>query len=60
MADNLKPVALLLLLLNFCMYTIIAIIGGWAVNFAIDQGFIIGTATARPKAQPVAAQKDGQ
>lgn len=42
MADTLKPVALLLLILNFCMYTIIAIIGGWAVNFAIDQGFIIG------------------
>ncbi|KAM0862004.1 hypothetical protein ACQ4PT_045529 [Festuca glaucescens] len=41
MADNLKPVALFLLLLNFCMYTIIAVIGGWAVNFAINQGFII-------------------
>lgn len=42
MADNLKPVALFLLMLNFCMYLILAIIGGWAVNFAIDQGFIIG------------------
>lgn len=43
MGDNMKPVALLLLMLNFCMYTIIAIIGGWSVNFAIDHGFIIGT-----------------
>jgi hypothetical protein len=51
MADNLKPVALFLLLLNFSMYTIIAIIGGWAVNFAINQGFIIGTCTVRPNAQ---------
>ena len=42
MADNLKPVALLLLMLNFCMYIIVAIIGGWAINFAIDQGFVIG------------------
>lgn len=43
MADNLiKPVALLLLLLNLCMYVILAIIGGWALNVAIDRGFIIG------------------
>uniref|UniRef100_A0A453ELA7 Copper transporter n=1 Tax=Aegilops tauschii subsp. strangulata TaxID=200361 RepID=A0A453ELA7_AEGTS len=44
MVDNLKPVALFLLMLNLCMYLIIAIIGGWAVNLAIDRGFIIGTA----------------
>ncbi|EER99977.1 hypothetical protein BDA96_03G000300 [Sorghum bicolor] len=42
MAENLKPVALLLLLLNLCMYVILAIIGGWALNVAIDRGFIIG------------------
>ncbi|OMO82840.1 AWPM-19-like protein [Corchorus olitorius] len=43
MANNqMKPVAALLLFLNFCMYAIILGIGGWAVNRAIDHGFIIG------------------
>jgi hypothetical protein len=42
MAEILKPVAFLLLLLNLCMYFILAVIGGWAVNVAIDHGFIIG------------------
>ncbi|RLN23225.1 uncharacterized protein C2845_PM07G40600 [Panicum miliaceum] len=42
MAENLKPVALLLLLLNMCLYTILAIIGGWALNVSIERGFIIG------------------
>ncbi|PUZ58910.1 hypothetical protein GQ55_5G545300 [Panicum hallii var. hallii] len=42
MAENLKPVALLLLLLNLCLYTILAIIGGWALNVSIERGFIIG------------------
>ncbi|KAK6133564.1 hypothetical protein DH2020_032693 [Rehmannia glutinosa] len=44
MAGNqqLKPVAGLLLVLNFCMYAIILGIGGWAMNRAIDHGFIIG------------------
>ncbi|KAF8647197.1 hypothetical protein HU200_065460 [Digitaria exilis] len=42
MAENLKPVALLILLLNLCMYIILAIIGGWALNVSIDRGFIIG------------------
>ncbi|XVF87231.1 hypothetical protein PTKIN_Ptkin18bG0102100 [Pterospermum kingtungense] len=37
-----KPVAALLLFLNFCMYVIVLGIGGWAVNRAIDHGFIIG------------------
>ncbi|XP_021594579.1 membrane protein PM19L isoform X2 [Manihot esculenta] len=40
--SQLKPVASLLLVLNFCMYVIILGIGGWAVNRAIDHGFIIG------------------
>ncbi|EOY27824.1 hypothetical protein QUC31_012700 [Theobroma cacao] len=39
---QLKPVATLLLLLNFCMYVIVLGIGGWAMNRAIDHGFIIG------------------
>nr|XP_016448765.1 PREDICTED: uncharacterized protein LOC107773851 [Nicotiana tabacum] len=43
MADGqLKPVASLLLVLNFCMYVIVLGIGGWAMNFAIDHGFILG------------------
>ncbi|KAF8018917.1 hypothetical protein BT93_H3725 [Corymbia citriodora subsp. variegata] len=43
MADErMKPVATLLLLLNFCMYAIVLGIGGWAINRAIDHGFIIG------------------
>ncbi|KAG8052557.1 hypothetical protein GUJ93_ZPchr0001g29918 [Zizania palustris] len=48
MAENLKPVALLLLMLNFCMYIILAVIGGWAVNIAIDRGFIIGPGLRLP------------
>ncbi|KAG4146383.1 hypothetical protein ERO13_D05G153900v2 [Gossypium hirsutum] len=40
--DQMKPVAGLLLFLNFCMYVIVLGIGGWAVNKAIDHGFIIG------------------
>ncbi|XP_022715671.1 uncharacterized protein LOC111274915 [Durio zibethinus] len=40
--DQMKPVAALLLFLNFCMYVIILGIGGWSVNKAIDHGFIIG------------------
>jgi len=42
MAENVKPVALLLLLLNLCLYTILAIIGGWALNLSIERGFVIG------------------
>ncbi|KAJ7947234.1 AWPM-19-like family protein [Quillaja saponaria] len=40
--EQLKPVASLLLALNFCMYAIILGIGGWAMNRAIDHGFVIG------------------
>ncbi|OIT21254.1 membrane protein PM19L-like [Nicotiana tabacum] len=39
---QLKPVASLLLVLNFCMYAVVLGIAGWAMNFAIDHGFIIG------------------
>ncbi|KAM7500623.1 hypothetical protein LguiA_025037 [Lonicera macranthoides] len=41
-ATQLKSVASLLLVLNFCMYVIVLAIGGWATNRAIDHGFIIG------------------
>ncbi|KAL6991370.1 hypothetical protein U1Q18_009484 [Sarracenia purpurea var. burkii] len=41
-AGGLKPVASLLLVLNFCMYVIVLGIGGWSINRAIDHGFIIG------------------
>ncbi|PON33797.1 AWPM-19-like [Parasponia andersonii] len=39
---QLKSVATLLLVLNFCMYVIVLGIGGWAINRSIDHGFIIG------------------
>ncbi|KAK6932268.1 AWPM-19-like [Dillenia turbinata] len=43
MADgDLRSVAQLLLVLNFCMYVVVLGIGGWAMNRAIDHGFIIG------------------
>uniref|UniRef100_A0A0E0FJF0 Uncharacterized protein n=1 Tax=Oryza nivara TaxID=4536 RepID=A0A0E0FJF0_ORYNI len=48
MAETLKPVALLLLILNLCMYVILAIIGGWAVNISIDRGFILGPGLRLP------------
>ncbi|KAI3409410.1 uncharacterized protein J3R85_019349, partial [Psidium guajava] len=37
-----KSAASLLLFLNFCMYAIVLGIGGWAMNRAIDHGFVIG------------------
>ncbi|KAF8075527.1 hypothetical protein N665_1089s0020 [Sinapis alba] len=40
--EQMKPVASLLLVLNFCMYAIVLGIGGWAMNRAIDHGFEIG------------------
>lgn len=40
--DQIKKVASLLLVLNFCMYVIVLGIGSWAMNRAIDHGFIIG------------------
>ncbi|GMN43395.1 hypothetical protein TIFTF001_012585 [Ficus carica] len=45
---QLKSVATLLLLLNFCMYVIVLGIGGWAVNRAIDHGFEIGPGLELP------------
>ncbi|XP_020097826.1 uncharacterized protein LOC109716691 [Ananas comosus] len=46
--DGLRPVVSLLLFLNFCMYVIVAVIGGWAINIAIDRGFIIGPELVLP------------
>ncbi|CAI0560808.1 unnamed protein product [Linum tenue] len=39
--DQMKSVASLLLVLNFCMYAVVLGIGGWAMNRAIDHGFLI-------------------
>ncbi|XP_076897391.1 membrane protein PM19L-like [Bidens hawaiensis] len=41
-SEQMRSVVPLLLVLNFCMYAILLGIGGWAMNRAIDHGFIIG------------------
>lgn len=41
-ATPMKSAASLLLVLNFCMYVIVLVIAAWAMNKAIDHGFIIG------------------
>ncbi|KAJ3702406.1 hypothetical protein LUZ61_006111 [Rhynchospora tenuis] len=46
--EGLKPAAGFLLFLNFCMYAIVAAIGGWALNVAIDRGFFIGPSLQLP------------
>ncbi|KAK7304089.1 hypothetical protein RJT34_15122 [Clitoria ternatea] len=46
--DQMKPVATLLLGLNFCMYVIVLGIGGWAMNRAIDHGFTIDSGLQLP------------
>ncbi|MED6217567.1 hypothetical protein PIB30_018961 [Stylosanthes scabra] len=46
--EQMKPVATLLLGLNFCMYVIVLGIGGWAMNRAIDHGFVIGSGLELP------------
>ncbi|XP_010273381.1 PREDICTED: uncharacterized protein LOC104608952 [Nelumbo nucifera] len=46
--EGLKPLATGLLLLNFCMCVIVASIGGWAINRAIDHGFVIGPSLELP------------
>ncbi|CAK7350302.1 unnamed protein product [Dovyalis caffra] len=40
--EQMKQVSRLLLVLNLCMYVIVLGIGSWAMNRAIDHGFIIG------------------
>ncbi|KAK7304708.1 hypothetical protein VNO77_42594 [Canavalia gladiata] len=46
--DQMKSIATLLMALNFCMYVIILGIGGWAMNRAIDHGFVIGSGLDLP------------
>ncbi|KAK6797259.1 hypothetical protein RDI58_004961 [Solanum bulbocastanum] len=45
---QMKPIASLLLVLNFCMYVVVLGIAGWAMNFAIDNGFVIGPGMELP------------
>ncbi|KAG2283108.1 hypothetical protein Bca52824_054328 [Brassica carinata] len=45
---RMKPVASLLLLLNFCMYAIVLGIGAWSMNKAISHGFPIGADFSLP------------
>ncbi|CAI9087902.1 OLC1v1022094C1 [Oldenlandia corymbosa var. corymbosa] len=40
--EQMKPVAGLLLVLNFCMFGVVLGIGAWSINKAINNGFIIG------------------
>ncbi|KAL9232237.1 hypothetical protein vseg_007367 [Gypsophila vaccaria] len=47
-SEQMRPVATLLLFLNFCMYVVLLGIGGWAMNEAIDHGFIIGPGLQLP------------
>ncbi|CAN6445511.1 unnamed protein product [Victoria cruziana] len=46
--EETKGIASILMFLNFCMYAIICAIGGWAVNDAIERGFIIGPGLVLP------------
>ncbi|XP_071735826.1 membrane protein PM19L-like [Rutidosis leptorrhynchoides] len=41
-ANDMRSVASLLMILNFAMYVTLLGLGGWAMNRAIDHGFIIG------------------
>ncbi|KAL9452284.1 hypothetical protein AB3S75_008132 [Citrus x aurantiifolia] len=45
---QMKPVASLLLVLNFCMFVVVLGIGGWAMNRAIEHGFVIGPSFELP------------
>ncbi|KAG0485709.1 hypothetical protein HPP92_009572 [Vanilla planifolia] len=53
MAEGLKPLAGLLLALNFCMYAIVASIGGWAIDDAINRGLIIAGLALPERFSPV-------
>ncbi|VFQ60295.1 unnamed protein product [Cuscuta campestris] len=44
-----KAVATTFLSLNFCMYSIVLAIGGWATNKAINEGFFIGSGFDLPE-----------
>ncbi|KAI3764171.1 hypothetical protein L2E82_14174 [Cichorium intybus] len=41
-ANDMRSVATLLMFLNISMYIVLLGLGGWAMNRAIDHGFIIG------------------
>ncbi|KAK9074392.1 hypothetical protein SSX86_006990 [Deinandra increscens subsp. villosa] len=47
-ANDMKSVASLLVILNFAMYVTLLGLGGWAMNRAIDLGFIIGSGLQLP------------
>ncbi|RAL50306.1 hypothetical protein DM860_007980 [Cuscuta australis] len=44
-----KAVATTFLSLNFCMYSVVLAIGGWATNKAINEGFFIGSGFDLPE-----------
>lgn len=46
--EGVKPIAGLLLVLNFCMYTIICGTAGWAINEAIEHEIITGLGIPLP------------
>ncbi|EPS68447.1 hypothetical protein M569_06323, partial [Genlisea aurea] len=46
--QQLKPLAELLLIVNVVLFAVVLGIGGWAVNKAIDDGFIIGRGFTSP------------
>ncbi|KAI4343059.1 hypothetical protein MLD38_027605 [Melastoma candidum] len=46
--EQMKSMASLILLLNFCMFAIVLGISGWAMNKAINYGFIIGPELSLP------------
>ncbi|GJT94153.1 membrane protein PM19L-like protein [Tanacetum coccineum] len=45
---QMKSTVSLLMVLNFCMYAILLGIGGWAMNVAIDHGFILDSTLNLP------------
>nr|GEV76297.1 membrane protein PM19L-like [Tanacetum cinerariifolium] len=45
---QMKSTVSLLMVLNFCMYAILLGIGGWAMNVAIDHGFILDSTLHLP------------
>nr|XP_043626651.1 membrane protein PM19L-like [Erigeron canadensis] len=47
-ANDMRSVASFLMILNFAMYVTLLGLGGWAMNRAIDHGFIIGSGFALP------------
>ncbi|KAL8229843.1 hypothetical protein R6Q57_014743 [Mikania cordata] len=48
-ANDTRSIASLLMILNFAMYVTLLGLGGWAMNRAIDEGFIIGQSLQLPE-----------